>query len=69
MARTQSDPINDYAAEVELAAALRRFQDAENDLRHVMRRSIDSGMPAVQVAKVVGVSRATLFRWLASDFK
>lgn len=64
-----ADPITEYAGLVELAAARRQWHDAENNVRQTARRMVDEGVPARVVAESLDMSRATLFRWFASDFK
>jgi len=60
----QADPIKEHAAMIELAAAINTWQDAEQDVRAMATEAIQSGCRSQVVAGQLGMSRATLHRWL-----
>ncbi len=62
----QADPLVEHAALTELAAAVRAWQDAEVEVREVIRRGLDQGARSHVLAEQVGMSRTSLYRWLAA---
>lgn len=63
----QPQPIREYAAVVELAAARRRMLDAESNLKRIATQAMHDGVRSATVADALKMSRATLYRWLKRD--
>lgn len=62
----QPDEINEYALLAELAVLVGRWQDAERVVVDHVRMSLADGCRADVVCQQLGMSRATLYRWLRS---
>lgn len=60
----QPDPVAEHAALVELAAAIAAWQTAEEHARTLAADALDRGCRANVIADALGMSRATLYRWL-----
>jgi DNA-binding phage protein len=47
--------------------ATQQHREASAELRTAMRRALDEGIPATEVARLAGVSRAGLYKLLRTD--
>lgn len=61
----QPNPIAEHAHATILAARLTEWRDAEQSARVSARDALAEGCRAATVAAALGMSRATLYRWLA----
>jgi hypothetical protein len=62
----QPDPIREHAALVELAAALKAWQQAEQRTKNLAGARLRSGVRAQVLADALGMSRSTFYRWIGS---
>jgi AraC-like DNA-binding protein len=65
----QVDELAEHAAGLELAAAVRAWHDAENNVRQTAQAWLDRGCRSHVIAAHLGMSRSTLHRILTSDFR
>lgn len=64
----QHDPIAEHAAALELVDAVGRWQEAEQYAAHLAAWHLqNAGIRADVVAKSLGMSRATMYRWVAQN--
>lgn len=60
------DPIKEHAWLTEIAVEHEAWRNAEGRTAEAVRRAIADGARAAIVAEHLGLSRATLYRWLAT---
>lgn len=61
----QPNELAEHAALTELAALVTAWQEAEQATRTAARRALDQGARANVLAEQLGMSRPTLYRWIA----
>ncbi len=61
----QPQPIREYASGIALAEALARWRDAESNAKRLARQAIADGVRSSTVAGALGMSRSSLYRWIA----
>lgn len=61
----QPQPIKEYAGLMSVAQVVALWQKYEAETARVIRREIAGGVRAEEIAKHLGWSRSTLYRWLA----
>lgn len=60
----QSDPIKEHAWLLELTHEVSAWRNAEDRAAEALRRAMADGVRSQVIADHLGVSRATLYRWI-----
>lgn len=61
----QSDPVREFAYNIEITAHMSAVIEANDHLRAQVQRALDAGCRSAVVAEHLGISRAKLYNWLS----